>query len=431
MHCLRKGPCGSDPPGRGLIVFQLGEMMGEALARRVVGGGAASHIIGSFDKILIAETAVRGTDLVGRTVAELELPLRVGVNVIGIWDRSGFSIARPDTQIEFNTVMMLSGTREQLEAFDLAFMHMQEGQEASRVIVVGGGRVGIATAAFLARLGVDYRIIELEEKEVEPLGDKAVHGNAAHFHVLQKAGIIEAESIVITSNNDEIDIYLTIFCRKLRPDIQIISRATEPESVSKLHRAGADIVMSYASMGSNQILNYLQKSDTLMVAEGLSLFRSRAPGKHLGKQLDPAIIARVNRVQCRGSHPGRRHANPHRSKATVGRQRRTAADRGPGIRGTVLPTFPSEKGLSSTALHHSHTDAATLIPSAIPKLLQFVEPPRISVPLDSLASQTQALFSHQPWCLSKPIQTAGGYSKKSSSRPASPQEAKMPRKKHS
>ncbi|NIP80294.1 MAG: potassium channel protein, partial [Gemmatimonadetes bacterium] len=73
--------------------------------------------------------------------------------------------------------------------------------------------------------------------------------------------------------DDATNIYLTIYCRRLRPDVQIVSRATLERNVTTLHRAGADFVMSYSSMGANAILNVLQSGDVVMVAEGLEVFR--------------------------------------------------------------------------------------------------------------------------------------------------------------
>ncbi len=67
--------------------------------------------------------------------------------------------------------------------------------------------------------------------------------------------------------------YLTLYVRKLQPDIQIISRATLEHNVTTLHRAGADFVMSYASMGANAVYNILEQGDVVMVAEGLDVFR--------------------------------------------------------------------------------------------------------------------------------------------------------------
>src|SRR5690606_4768149 len=79
--------------------------------------------------------------------------------------------------------------------------------------------------------------------------------------------------------------YLTIYCRSLRPDIQLVSRATLERNVSTLHRAGADFVMSYASMGANALYNVLEKDDVVMLAEGLDVFRHPVPPQLVGTAL--------------------------------------------------------------------------------------------------------------------------------------------------
>ena len=94
----------------------------------------------------------------------------------------------------------------------------------------------------------------------------------------RRAGIDHAPAIVITPHDDDMNIYLTIYCRRLRPDIQIISRATRERNVSTLHRAGADFVLSYASMGATTIFNYLRRAGVVVIAEGLASRRdARAP----------------------------------------------------------------------------------------------------------------------------------------------------------
>lgn len=91
---------------------------------------------------------------------------------------------------------------------------------------------------------------------------------------------MDAQSVLITTHNDDINIYLTIYCRRLRPDIQIISRASNEITVPKLHRAGADLVMSYASMASNCTMNLLKPDQILMVVEGFRIFRTLAGKSH-------------------------------------------------------------------------------------------------------------------------------------------------------
>ncbi len=157
------------------------------------------------------------------------------------------------------------------------------------MIILGGGRVGRATARALARREVDYRIVEpLPERIRDP--QKYVLGSAADLEVLEKAGIRETSTVIITPHDDDLNVYLTIYCRQLRPDIQILSRATHERNVATLHRAGADSVLSYASMGAGAVMNFLQRSKILMVAEGLDLFELEVPAQLAGRTLAESSI---------------------------------------------------------------------------------------------------------------------------------------------
>jgi Trk K+ transport system NAD-binding subunit len=149
--------------------------------------------------------------------------------------------------------------------------------------------VGIATGRSLTHRKLDYVIVERDPLYVDQAG-KVVQGDAAAIETLERAGIREAPAVIITTNDDDTNVYLTILCRRLRPDIQIISRATLEQNVMTLHRAGADFVMSYASMGANAIFNVLRRADVLMLAEGLNVFRVQAPPALVGKTIAESAV---------------------------------------------------------------------------------------------------------------------------------------------
>jgi len=158
------------------------------------------------------------------------------------------------------------------------------------VLILGGGRVGCAAAETLKARGIPFKIVEKNLRAIRDSSDEYVHGSAADLDTLRKAGIDIAPSVIVTTHNDDLNIYLTIYCRRLRPDIQIITRATLDRNISKLHRAGADLVMSYASMGVTSVTNYLLRDNTLMVSEGLNIFKVPAPRKLAGKTLEESSI---------------------------------------------------------------------------------------------------------------------------------------------
>ncbi|MBA4157040.1 MAG: potassium channel protein [Gemmatimonadetes bacterium] len=268
-------------------VLQLAEMLGRSLARRTLGGDTRASIIGRFDGLLIAEAPATGTPLVGRTLRESNLRKATGVNVVGVWERGSFEIPGPETRIGPHTVLVLAGSEEQLQNFD-ALICIYSSTDAP-VLILGGGRVGRAAARALQEREVVCRIVEKNPERVRDVPDLVI-GSAAELEVLERAGIREAPSTLVTTNDDATNIYLTIYCRRLRPDMQIVSRATLERNVSTLHRAGADFVMSYASMGANAIFNVLERDDVVMLAEGLDVFRYPAPAQVVGRPLGESRI---------------------------------------------------------------------------------------------------------------------------------------------
>ena len=263
-------------------VIRLGEMMGQFLSRRTIGNDAMAHVIGHFDQLLIAEAMVMGTPLVGKTLAECNFREMTNTSVVGVWDRGEYKGAGPETKISESTVLVLAGSKEMIQNYNGVFCiyHTEE----SHVVIIGGGRVGRATARALAKRGLRYTIIEELPERIR--NEKYyVEGSAARIEVLEEARIREASTVIITTGQDDTNIYLTIYCRKLCPETQIISRANSERNVGTLHRAGADFVASYASMGANIIFNLLKHSDILMVAEGLNVFRIELPPSLENKSL--------------------------------------------------------------------------------------------------------------------------------------------------
>lgn len=271
-------------------VLRLGNMLGQSLARRVSGGDAVTHVIGRFDQLFIAEATAAGTPLVGTTLRQSRLREQAGISLIGVWERGRFATAGPDTLIGPHTVLVLAGSLPQLQKYDAQFGMYNVSEEP--VIILGGGRVGRATGQALLDRKVAYHIVEQRPDRIRD-PHQYIIGNAAERDVLESAGIMQSPTVVITTHDDDINIYLTIYCRRLRPDIQIISRATLEKNIPTLHRAGADFVMSYASMGANAIFNLLERSDVLMVTEGLNVFKVSIPPALVGKTIYETAIRQI------------------------------------------------------------------------------------------------------------------------------------------
>ncbi|MEE8600108.1 potassium channel family protein [Euzebya tangerina] len=289
-------------------VFQLGEVLGRAMAIRALGLGGHTSVIGEFAGLQVAEAGVHGTELAGRTLAELGLRTRLGVGLIGVWDRGEFEIATGGSVLHESALLLMAGTHDELAAFDAAYA--VETGSAPSAVVIGGGRVGRSSARNLQDEGVQVTIVEqMTDRTSADLS--YVVGDAADREVLAEAGIDDAEALLVTTHDDDTNVYLTRYLRGLRPDARIISRSRLDRNVSTLYRAGADAVLSYASTGSAVIWNQFRSDETLLVAHGLNVFRSPVPSELAGCTLADSHLHRRTGCNVVAVQLGEEiHANP-------------------------------------------------------------------------------------------------------------------------
>lgn len=268
-------------------VFQFHKILGEALARRILNLKMRFSIVSRFNELVVAEGPVMRTTLVGKSLRNSGLRKSTGANVVGLWERGKFALANPDTVFTSTMVMVIVGDMQQIQSAN-AFLGKEVPEQiensSAPVVIIGCGRVGLVAARQLERSGREYRVVD---KSPKPgfVKSHLVVGDAADLEVLEKAGIRNAPSVIITTHDDDTNIYLTLYCRKLREDIQIISRATLDRNVGILHAAGADLVLSLASMVSSSIINLLAPGKVLMINEGLNIFRCAVGKSLVGKHL--------------------------------------------------------------------------------------------------------------------------------------------------
>ncbi len=266
------------------LVLRLDEMMGAMLARRVSIQDSDAHVIGNLDGLVIAEAAAAGTSLAGSTLAESRIRTRTGVSVIGVWNRGALEIVSADYPITENTLFVLAGTQGQVARFNQTFV-TTTAVAPPRVLIIGGGRVGRATWHSLREMeGCSVTLIEKLPERVKGIPE-AVIGDATQMEVLKQAGAREATTLIITTHDDDTNVALTIFFRRLRANWRILVRSTLDRNVATLLRAGADLVLSYASMGANTIFNVVRGSDHLLLAEGVNVFPATIPASMAGKRL--------------------------------------------------------------------------------------------------------------------------------------------------
>jgi Trk K+ transport system NAD-binding subunit len=90
---------------------------------------------------------------------------------------------------------------------------------------------------------------------------------------------------VLTTNDDATNIFLAVYCRRLNPDVRIVSRISEEWNLEAIHRAGADFALSHASLAAKFVLSTVEGSDLVVLGEGAELFVERTPPSLEGRTL--------------------------------------------------------------------------------------------------------------------------------------------------
>jgi len=121
-------------------------------------------------------------------------------------------------------------------------------------ILCGYGRMGQSIAKELQNAGKSFVVIEKDVAKIAALLQNdivLIEGDATQDEVLLDAGIEKATTLIGVLKDDQDNLFLTLSARSLKSDLFILTRATVPESIPKMTRAGADSVINpYEAAGT-------------------------------------------------------------------------------------------------------------------------------------------------------------------------------------
>jgi len=143
------------------------------------------------------------------------------------------------------------------------------------VIICGYGRNGQQAVHNLKLHGVPVVFIEkdvdLIKRELpDPNNALYLVGDSTDDDLLLSAGIERAKALITTLPTDADNLFIVLSARSLNPGMQIISRASESNSISKLKKAGADSVIMPDRIGGAHMATLVTKPDVIEFIDYLS-----------------------------------------------------------------------------------------------------------------------------------------------------------------
>ncbi len=264
------------------VVVQPHAMVGRAMAQRVRGGSHQS-VIGELGGLNVVTMPAGILQAEGRTLAELGLPARQGVQVLAIWERGRALPAIATHRLDRDDTLVLAGTAAALKALD-GTTGIQ-----GHVIVAGAGRVAQAAVAALQERGVAVTVLA-PQAPAWLAGATHVAGQGTDAIALERCQLSTATALLVATHDDPLNTAITLRARLMRGELEIVARAETPVNVSSLYRSGADLVISRPSLVANACFNALHRGQVLVVAEGLFAVRVPVPAMLVGQSLAQADL---------------------------------------------------------------------------------------------------------------------------------------------
>ena len=264
-------------------------LLGQSLASKVTTSVTSEleEVVEIDDDFEIAEFPIhRGSQLVGKTLAESGIREQAGVNVIGAWFRGEFETPPdPGATLTNGTVLLATGREAQLEQLkDLTRSGMRR-LDRGGTVVVGHGEVGRTVTNALTDAGVQYTVVDQTDSAgVDVVGDASEPGT------LREAGIDDASAVILALPDDTTAEFTALVARDSSTDVEIIARVEESQSISKMYQAGADYVLALATVTGRMLASQiLEAEDVLSLDQHVEVVRTQA-SQLVGKELGEARV---------------------------------------------------------------------------------------------------------------------------------------------
>jgi len=191
-----------------------------------------------------------------------------------------------------------------------------EEQVAHRVVIAGGGNIGLFVAATLEARGAaaKVKIIEATRDRAIAIADQlkrtvVLHGNALDQEVLREADIMDTDTMVALTNSDEVNIISCVMAKRLgcRSSMALLNNRSYPEFTDML---GIDATVNPRSVTVSKILQHVRRgrirgvhsieNGLAELIEGEALETSQLVGKPL-RELDLPDGIRIGAIYRDGT----------------------------------------------------------------------------------------------------------------------------------
>jgi trk system potassium uptake protein TrkA len=183
--------------------------------------------------------------------------------VVGIAREGRLFVPKSSDAMRVGDRVYVVSHREQVRRTLAIFGH--EEVEAHRVVIAGGGNIGLFVATTLEARGTrtKARIIEKSRERALTIADRlkrtvVLNGDSLDQEILKEADIADADTLVALTNNDEVNILTCVMAKRLgcRSNLALINNRSYPAFTSTL---GIDATVNPRSVTVSKVLQHVRR----------------------------------------------------------------------------------------------------------------------------------------------------------------------------
>lgn len=239
--------------------------VGDMVLRRLALPGAAETVRFADDQVvMVGIVCQEDCPVVDTPLRQLtDLFPDLGAVVVGVFRNGKLFVPKSSDQLLVGDLAYVVARRDQVRRTLGIFGH--EEPEANRVVIAGGGNIGLYVAKALEQRQSKTRIKVIESSRERAVGianelkrSVILHGSALDQAILEEADVSSADTMVALTNDDEVNILSCVMAKKMgcRRNLSLLNNPSYPAFANAL---GIDAYISPRTVTISRILQHVRR----------------------------------------------------------------------------------------------------------------------------------------------------------------------------
>ncbi|MEM0900237.1 MAG: Trk system potassium transporter TrkA [Pseudomonadota bacterium] len=247
------------------VVISPEREVGELVLRRIALPGATDVVQFADGNItMMAIDCSEDCPVINTPLSQLsELFPDLEATVVGVARNEKLFIPRSSDQVIANDLVYVVSSSRQVRRTLSLFGH--EEREARRILIAGGGNIGLYAARQLEKRGskINVKIIESNRKRAEFVAERlrraiVLHGSALDQSLLLEADIQDTELMVALTNDDQVNVLTSAMAKKMGCEATM-TLINNPGYQSFTNTLGLDAHINPRSVTISKVLQHVRR----------------------------------------------------------------------------------------------------------------------------------------------------------------------------